>query len=365
MSLELAAAPPVEGYLDAALSRLGSTIDGIALLGMSLAYSGPLELPARAEIAAAAVPDGSLDRFFSFLEDATPRAELVEEIADARLPGGVVYDLRFRTAYEPFYDAQRERRAGWTENHTIRVRHWRHDDGASHPAVILLHGFGMGAVPWMDARVLCAPQWFARGLDVALLTLPLHGSRCPRDVPYSGGAFASWDATQLNESIRESVHDIDCLLQYLQAGSGGAVGIIGLSLGGYLASLMAELSTRPAFVVPLAAPVFLGDLPSRLFAMRRGSTCAPPLTSVEMEEAYRVHSPLARPLAIPRERALIVAGRGDCFVPAEQPCALWQHWGGPSLHWFSGGHLTPFGRARVVDAVAEHVRRLGLIDAAS
>ncbi|HME70688.1 MAG TPA: alpha/beta hydrolase, partial [Myxococcota bacterium] len=64
---------------------------------------------------------------------------------------------------------------------------------------------------------------------------------------------------------------------------------------------------------------------------------------------------------VPRERALIVAGRGDRIVPPEHPHALWEHWGRPSIHWFSGGHLTPFGRGRIVEAIDLHLERLGVL----
>lgn len=241
----------------------------------------------------------------------------------------------------------------------MRVRNWKHADGRARPTVLLLHGFGMGAIPWIDARVLCASQWFASGIDVALLTLPLHGARSPGDVPYSGAAFASWYVAHLNESVRESVHDVDAILRFLGESSGSPVGLVGFSLGGYLAALLAGLSTRPAFVVPIMAPVSLGDLPGRLFAMRRGADCAPPISSAELDAGCRVHSPLQHPLAVDRERVMIVAGRGDAFVPPEHAQTLWQHWNRPRMHWLSGGHLAAFGRSTLVDVIQRQFAPLG------
>ena len=41
--------------------------------------------------------------------------------------------------------------------------------------------------------------------------------------------------------------------------------------------------------------------------------------------------------------------------------AVWEHWGRPAIHWFSGSHLAPFGRGRVVRAIAEHLERLQIL----
>ena len=58
---------------------------------------------------------------------------------------------------------------------------------------------------------------------------------------------------------------------------------------------------------------------------------------------------------------MIVAGRGDRIVPPEHPHALWLHWGCPRIHWYSGSHLAPFGRGRIVAEIDAHLRCLGVL----
>src|SRR5262245_59753848 len=110
---------------------------------------------------------------------------------------------------------------------------------------------------------------FAAGLDVALLPLPLHGARAPRGGRFSGPLFASPDVPRMNESIGQAIHDLSALVEWLRAHGGAPVGVVGLSLGGYLAALAASLLGDLAFVVPVIAPVCFGDLAERFMATSR------------------------------------------------------------------------------------------------
>lgn len=188
------------------------------------------------------------------------------------------------------------------------------------------------------------------------------GRRAAAGARFSGERFASPDPGELNEAMRRAVYEIRLVTRWLRARTGAPVGLLGLSLGGYLASLTAGLTDELAFEVPMVPPVCFDDLAWRFFehsrANRRGAAL-PTMSRDELRQAFRVHSTLSHPLRVPRERVLIVAGRGDRVVPPEHPHALWRHWGEPRIHWFSGGHVTPFGRSGITQAVGRHLSRLG------
>lgn len=192
---------------------------------------------------------------------------------------------------------------------------------------------------------------------MALLTLPYHGRRTPPDARFSGERFAATDPGALNEAVRRAVGEILLVSRWLAARTGAPVGLIGLSLGGYLAALVAGLTDDLAFVVPMVAPVCFGDLAWRFYRASPRRSREAGVTLERLRDAYRVHSPLTHPPRIPRDRLLIVAGRGDRVVPPEHPQALWKHWGGPAIHWFSGGHVLPIGRSGIVRRVAAHLGR--------
>ena len=353
-------APDVsDGWLDRALTRIGRALDSAALLGMRLAWAEVVQpaerVPARLDVTAQPYLDPALQheprRFFAFLDQqAAPGAVRLLERRD--VPHGEIAVHELESRYEPFHASD-----SWpccVENARVPFEHWRHTD-RPRGTVIALHGFTMGR-PWIDAQVLMAAQWFALGFDVVLPILPFHGARAPRWARYSGEAFGSWDVGRLNESVRQAVHDVDMIRRWLLGEGAETVGIVGLSLGGYLTALMAGLRPDLAFAIPVAAPSSLWWLPQRLFGFGRGRAARYPVTAAILEAAYRVHSPLTFPLAIPRERAFIVGGLGDGVVPPAQVKALWRHWGEPALHWFSGGHTTPFGRAQIMAHIERHLR---------
>ena len=299
-------------------------------------------------------------RYFDFLDEPTrPLAEARE--GGRTRPGGRVVPRSLTSEYRPYVFAAGDGRHHVTNRDSIRLEHWIHD-GAARGTVVALHGFGMGR-PRFDAVALFASQWFEMGLDVVLLTLPHHGARTPRGARFSGELFAVPDVLRLGEAVREAVYEVHLVTGWLRARSAGPVGLLGLSLGGYLSALCAGLMDDLDFVIPVVAPACMGDLAWRFFERtahaRSGEAGA--LTKDELRAAFRVHSPLAHRSRIPKERLLIVAGRGDRVVPNEHSAALWQHWDEPSIHWFSGSHIAPFGRRGVVDAVGNHLGSLGVL----
>ena len=364
---KLAPLPPVllppESPATWLLTGIGTALDSGVMRAMQIVVEralipDPSDLDALRESAEAVLaPELQADPrlFFRFLDD-PPSSLRMTSRARRTLTGGRVIARRLESDYEPFIEGI-DGSAG-----PILIDHWMHEPGRPRGTVLALHGFTMGN-PRIDSIVLLANQWYRRGLDVALLTLPHHGARTPDGARFSGEQFAMPNVARLSEAVREAIYEIRHIVHWLKEESGAPVGVLGLSLGGYLAALAGGLCEDLDFVVPMVPPVCIGDLAWRFFERtrhhREGGDAA--LSHDELRRAFRVHSPLAFPLRIPRERVMIVAGRGDRIVPPKHPAALARHWGDPHVHWFSGSHLAPFGRDQIVRAVADHLRSIGIL----
>lgn len=358
---------PAEPWTSRWLTGLGMGLDGVLLRAMRFVVDAALAPPPDAipALRAAAEPylDGDLQRnpqrFFAFLDEMAGRQpRFVVERFKRALDGGVVISRQFLSEYRRFIE--REDDPVCLENERVPVEHWMHDRDRPRGTVVALHGFSMGQ-PLIDAFGMMASEWYRRGLDVALLTLPYHGARSPRQARFSGEMFASPDVGNLNEAVRQAVNDTRLAINWLRRETGAPVGLLGLSLGGYVSSLMAGLMEDLDFVIPIVPPVDLADLAWRFFVQAGNNGARPPLAREDHYRAYRLHSPLTFPRKVAAERLLIVAGRGDQVVPPEHPHQLWLHWGRPSIYWFSGSHIAPFRRSLMVREIARHLKRVGVL----
>ena len=299
--------------------------------------------------------------FFPFLDAPLARPPVSLAPLPAHASGASRVTLRFASPYEPPDPSLRAAFAAQTENRTAHVQLWLHPAGTARGTAIALHGFGTG-FPALDAGALMAPSLYAMGLDVALFTLPHHGARTPAAARFSGQPFLATAVAPINEAIGQAVHDLAVLVAWLRTRGDGPIGVVGLSLGGYVAALTAGLLPGLDFAIPMCAPVCLGDLAYRFMSTSRRYRAAPDavIPRDELRAAYRIHSPLAHRPLLARERLLIVAGLGDRVVPTAHASWLWAHWGEPALHTFAGGHLAPFGRESTRVAIGRFLSGLGI-----
>jgi hypothetical protein len=360
--------PPIalarEGWRTRVLTEIGTALDSSVLRAMQLVVERAL-IPDAENVSALRdsagpmlAPDLQRDpgRFFRFPEVELGRHAMRRRVV-RRIQGGTVAERRIESGYVP-YAAE----ATAEERTPVLFEHWRHDPRRHRGTLVALHGFTMGR-PRLGSVALFASQWYRRGLDVALVTLPYHGVRTPKTSRFSGEHFAVPDVARLSEAVREAIWEIQLVIRCLREETGGPVGLLGLSLGGYLTALAAAVGDELDFAIPMVPPVCIGDLAWGFFAQTRHARAGGPaaLSQAELRRSFRVHSPLSHPLRTPRERVLIVAGRGDRIVPPEHPAALWSHWGEPAIHWFSGSHLAPFGRKRIVRAITRHLATLDIV----
>ncbi|HEY7407014.1 MAG TPA: alpha/beta fold hydrolase [Gemmatimonadaceae bacterium] len=233
-------------------------------------------------------------------------------------------------------------------------------------AVLLLHGFG----DTPQTLVYLADELHARGWDVHAPLLPGHG-RTLR-------SFASSRSQQWVGAAREA---LDYLLARYQR-----VAIVGLSMGGALAAILAAERDR---VVALALLAPYVELPPRLRRLvrhhqlihvltpvLRGNTERSILDPAERARSlgYRAMTPtLARELAIVAERArmalprirvptLLAQSRQDNRLATAVADRAFAALGArdKELMWLEGaGHVitVDYGREQLLDAVATWLRR--------
>ena len=246
--------------------------------------------------------------------------------------------LLFASEFEPRPgEVGRARWLGYEPNGTAGAWLLRHP-GAPRPWLMCIHGFGMGHA-FMDFGAFEAKTLHERyGFNVILPVLPLHGHR--KVTRMSGEAFLSFDLMNSVHGLTQAIWDIRRILGWVREQGGGPVGVYGVSLGAYVAALLATLDGDLACVIA-GIPVcdFLSLFRSHSPAHIRMRAIDHEILGGPAEEVHRVVSPLARPALVPKERRFIFGGLGDRVVSPGQAHDLWEHWQQPDVCWYRGSHV--------------------------
>ncbi|WP_052428722.1 alpha/beta hydrolase [Mycolicibacterium rufum] len=227
------------------------------------------------------------------------------------------------------------------------------------PWLVCVHGTEMGRAA-VDLALFRAWQLHENlGLNVVLPVLPMRGPRAKR-LP-RGAVFPGEDVLDDIHATANAVWDIRALLGWIRRGQpGAAVGLYGLSLGGFVAALVAGLDGDLACAI-LGVPVAdLIDLLGRHSGLRPDD---PRLATIALAAPLgRMISPLSLPPRVPRAGRFIYAGLADQVVhPREQVQRLWEHWGGPEIEWYHGGHAGFFQSRPVQRFVTGALAQSGLV----
>jgi hypothetical protein len=289
---------------------------------------------------------GWLDAPSGYHLDPPPPDDL--EARYAFRPGLSYEHVTFTSGWEP--DADETGRARWLGHTANRTAHaWlaRAPGRDSGSWLVCAHGFGMGTSPVVDVRAFRGQQLHRRGINVVVPVLPLHGLRASGHV--RGEALMTIDMVDSVHGIAQAVWDLRRLIRWLRLERGARqVGVIGYSLGGLVASLVAALEDDLACVI---AGIPVVDLPS-LFRRHMPAgvarrAIAQGALGPAADDVHRVVSPLAMECRVPFGRRFVFAGLADRMSTFGQARRLWLHWDRPALATYPGGHLGFFWSAEV------------------
>ena len=247
--------------------------------------------------------------------------------------------MSFDSGFEPHRDEPgRTRWLGYFPNHIAHAWVVRHRDDRPRPWLVCIHGFGMG-YPTLDLAAFRA-GWLHRelGFNLVFPVLPLHG---PRKVSkMSGDAFLSFDMLNGILGMANAVWDIRRVIDWVRSQGPAMVGVHGISLGGYVAGLLAGIADGLDLAI-CGIPVT--DFPE-LFASHsprhvRQRGIEHGALGPRARRVWSVVSPLRFAPKVPHDSRFIYAGLADRMAPPEQAQRLWKHWGEPEIAWYPGNHV--------------------------
>jgi dienelactone hydrolase len=269
---------------------------------------------------------------------AAPRLEEAERLvndtaflaADAPAPG-----LTF--AGERAFSFTSPLPSPYEENNIVPGRVYRAGaDWRNKPAVILVHG-------WNDA-----PNHYYRfpklaqkinhaGMSAVTMELPYHFRRRPRQRLGAASNFLSADILRTAQAAGQAVAELRAMTRWLKEQGCPKVGLLGVSLGGWLGGLAACHEPR-LDAVALVVPATRLDRAIQEAAFCKSIHAALGGRKIDMG---RLNLLTAAP-QMGKENVLLVEAEYDCFVPKDTVEELCRCWGGPEIWRFPVGHVTVF-----------------------
>jgi hypothetical protein len=205
------------------------------------------------------------------------------------------------------------------------------------PWIVALHGYGTGEpydLWWMGSAA--AHQHL--GVNVMNVILPRHG---PRGRVAITDRFPGYDPVVNVYGFAQAISDIRRAITWARAQGDTAIGVYGISLGGYVAALLAGIEPGLAGVVAGIPVVDFGELIGSHTARYQGDD-APIVRAVRSDASVRLNrlvSPLAHAPLVPHDGRFLYAAVGDRMATTSQAVKLWRHWDAPETLWVQGSHI--------------------------
>jgi dienelactone hydrolase len=298
----------------------------LGLMAAALANAEPVDAPAEvgevrfaSDDAANNVPDRYRLAPHSFPYTVTPRFDLPTSNVE-------VFDVLFPSAVASPHPA----------NNTVHCEYFKPGNPGRHPAVVVLD--------ILDGKQLVSrgkALWLAQNdIPALVVILPYYGPRRPPGTP----RMISTDVAASLDNVRQAV--LDCRRAAAWLGTRPEVdadrlGIVGTSLGSFMAALTAESEPRLKTVClllgggglvdafydhPKAAPVVVA---LHLFG----------LTKDYLRKQIAVADPLTYADRLKAKRLLLIGASRDDVVPPVALKRLWEATGKGKIVWFDATHV--------------------------
>ncbi len=176
--------------------------------------------------------------------------------------------------------------------------------------------------------------------DIFALELPYHHHRVPYDSPFSGAYFLNGNPVRMFEAFRQSVIEIQFLINYLKNKYDRVI-LFGVSLGGHLVALSTQFVTDIDCIAALASP-FLFSLASKSNIVPIANNYIQQHKEQGLTSYYKILYSTNLKYFYPyttNENTTIIGGLYDRIVPFNLVWKLAKMLG-KQLYRYPGGHLT-------------------------
>jgi pimeloyl-ACP methyl ester carboxylesterase len=252
-----------------------------------------------------------------------------------------VFDFQFPSAFT----------SPWPENDIVYGRYFKTKRRPDAPTTIVLHG-------WLAFNYF----WFANicrklaeaGINALMIQLPYHMHRQPRDSRFSGQFTINGELERSVEMIRQAVSDTRSVINWVKSNPSSSVGLWGISLGGWIGSMVTALDARLDFSVLMIPAVRPDDVTwhSHLIPPLKRALHSAGVTYEELQDVLKIVTPKHYRPQLPPEKILFIKSEYDLGIRPHTVDELWEAWGQPPMRRYAHSHMSIiFSRRAIRDGV--------------
>lgn len=245
---------------------------------------------------------------------------------------------------------------GDSKNDLVRGKAFLPKGHSKEHAVVLLHGW---ITPDHHQSFRVAREFQRYQLPTYMLELPMHMRRTPKG-SFSGTSMLDPDLTIFFHALRQAVIDLQKLIRGLRQKGYHTIHLCGISLGAYVASVVASICEAEEAPASLSAVMPLVDIGYTFQHSPMLSSARRLLAHYQIapEELLSFFQPLQltqfRP-KLSKDRILIVNAAHDRVTYAHKVNELWEAWDRPHMFEEEHGHVSMFFALEPFQRVAAYL----------
>jgi len=256
-----------------------------------------------------------------------------------QLSDGKIIEALAPNKFEPMNPYFKEKYWDYHPHKNIKFELWQHD-GAARPTYIFMHGYNADGFN-INHIIFSAKKLYRDGFNICFLVLPFHNGKL--SLKTSVWNFFDHGPAYSSEVFANAVSNCRSLITYLlEQKVASKIGIGGISLGGFVSSLVLSVDERVESAILLApvynAPdIFMDWFPLKgLFTKILGEEN---INFSEFRHAYALCNALTFKPKMNTQNIVILSGTFDIIAMPKHVRLLGEHWNQCDIYWLDYSHV--------------------------
>lgn len=298
-----------------------------------------------------------------FLPPPEIRHEEIIKAEKKNIPDGTIYQCQMPNKFTPLNPFFKESYWQYHKHRNIDFELWQHDDESPRPTYVFMHGYNADDFR-INHLIFSAKKVFKDGANIAFLVLPFHTGKFKLSTDIWN--FFGHGPAYTTEVFANAVSNCRSVISYLlDEGIASKIGISGISLGGFVSSLVLSVDERVNTAVLLAPVYNVPESYMEWFPLKQLFTKLLAEENIPFNE-FRHSYALCNALTynnIPKtEHITILSGIFDLIALPKHVRLLGEHWGQCDIHWLEYGHVGMTSPHPFYKHIKEHNDKVGFFN---